>query len=263
MDYEFWKAFALPSLMLKGQENNEQISLLTFGTLIPCTVQRHWKSHAALDCALSVVLFVNWGLQALGYEGFVPLGFWFQWCCPNPALLGALKHFAGADWGGDILPPPSGRVNFMEILMGCTALLADPWEWLQHWGLKRVPWDGVEGSAPAAGGCAGGSAGSSWGTRGLCLAKNSSGLLWVGRKEQILNNDPKQVHGCANHTEELWWLVTSNIKSLWCLDFCGISVESGIIQIVPVVLPGKSDCCSRAHNPIIKCRIEATQLSAV
>lgn len=30
-------------------------------------------------------------------------------------------------------------------------------------------------------------------------------LVCCGRKEeQILNNDPKQVRGCAKHTEELW-----------------------------------------------------------
>lgn len=177
----------------------------------------------------------------------VPLGFWVHWYCPNPALLGALKHFAGADWGGNILPPSFWSVN-MEILVACTAHLEDPWEQLQHWGLKRVPWAGFEGSAPAQVTCTGGSAGSSWGTRGLCLAKNSSGLLWEKRR-QIFNNDPQQVLGCSRHTEELWWLVTSNIKSMWCLGFCGISVGSGIIQIVPVVLPGRRDCRSQHIQP--------------
>lgn len=147
----------------------------------------------------------------------------------------------------DVVQTSSWKVN-MEILMGCTALLADPWEWLQRWGLKRVPWVGVEGSAPAQVdvqvlvlGLHEALEGSAW---------QRTALACCGRKvEEIISNDPKQVHGHAKHTEELWWLVTTNIKSTWGFGFCSISVESGIIQVVPVVLPGRRDCCSQSTQP--------------
>lgn len=131
---------------------------------------------------------------------------------------------------------------------GCAALLIDLWEWLQHWGLKRVPWVGVEGSAPAQVDIQAVVPGLHEALEGSAWQKNNSGLL-LEKEEQILNNYPKQVHGCAKHTEERWWLIISNIKSMWCPGFCGISVGSGMIQIVPVILPGRRDCGSQSTQP--------------
>lgn len=68
MNNALWKAFTLPSLMLRVQENKEQICLPAYLWPFGSLRSVEMLTHTAVVCALSITLLGNLGLQALSCE---------------------------------------------------------------------------------------------------------------------------------------------------------------------------------------------------